>query len=184
MRATTRHTLTALLIGSILATFGCTDSIDVGDSLATVSNVRVLAADVPPTLVKVAYILSDVEGDDQDLAVLVCAASGDEISQCGFPFEGPGSDGVTFVPTAPAGTNQPHQFVWDVGCGRVLEGAQNPMEAVVRSDLDQSYVMLVGIEDAPNSRTSSKAFTLADLGFEDLPPCTDENAPSMETSGE
>lgn len=140
---------------------GCPVQIEVDNNVAEIDEVR-----APERLdehrLAVEYTILDEEGDDQELTVEICLEGE---AECGIPFQGNGSDGLTFVPTAPAGTLQLHRYVWDVGCGRVVG------EDVIASDLSATYVARISVQGQPDSATTSEAFILSDLGFSESVEC-------------
>lgn len=153
------------LMVAITAIAGCSEQIVVADEPAELPDAPA-ASWLDDGLVALDFTLRDDEGDDQDLRVEICeGTSSEDASRCGFPFQGPGSDGVDFVPTAPAGQVIPHRFVWDVGCGRVGAGE------VFASALDASYVARVTVLDDNGASKVSAPFTLTELGATQLGAC-------------
>ena len=150
-----------LLLLTTLALAGCTEQIEVANAAAQIVSVDEIAA-LPTQEVSVTYDITDEEGDDQQLSMEVCEADG---SACGLPFQGKYSDGVTFVPTAPARSIQTHKFTWDAGCGRVVEGQ------LVETQLETSYIFRLGILKRPETIQESTPFTLSELGLMALPDC-------------
>ncbi len=154
------HTL-ALTLALILALVaGCGEQIEVPNqpAVVAVTGLELTAAQ----LVDVRYTLSDAEGDDQELRVQICEAPG--LTRCATPFQGQGSDGASFVNTAPRGEVVQHIFRWDIGCGRLGESG------TIASELERPYVARVAVEGG--EFVDSEQFTLAGLGVVALPPCT------------
>lgn len=159
-----RLSLLALLITLGVMSSACTEQIVVPNSVATIT------IEDAPSLddggVVITYTLADEEGDDQDLRVEICEGSEDNPTACGFPFEGPHSDGTFFVPTGPNGDALIHQFVWDVSCGRVND------EGLISTDVSTTYFARVSVRGEDDSARTSSSFSLTDLGMDDLPACS------------
>lgn len=140
---------------------GCTEQIEVENRDAEIQEI------FEPQLLdenrlSIDYTILDAEGDDQELIVEICEEGG---SACGIPFQGNGSDGVTFVPTAPAGSVQTHRYVWDVGCGRVAG------EEILDTSSDVTYIARISPKSDPASVTESAPFILSQLGFGETLEC-------------
>ena len=152
----------SMIMASFLALLtGCPEQIEVENEDAEI--LEVFAPEqFDANKLSVEYTILDAEGDDQELVVEICEEGG---SACGIPFQGSGSDGVTFVPTAPAGSVQRHRYVWDVGCGRVVG------DDILETASDASYIARIAPKSDPASATESEPFILSDLGFSETLEC-------------
>lgn len=156
--------LSALALASLLSA-GCSDKILTPNQDATlieVTEVRAASFDgISAKLVAVEYTVEDAEGDDQDIIVTVCHA---DDSACGYPVQGAGSDGTSYVPTSVGGEPVTRQFVWDIGCGRLADGARLP------TSLDQEYITKLNIR-GQQAQLISEPYSLTGLGITSLPAC-------------
>lgn len=152
--------LASALASSVALIAGCGEQIEVPNqpAVVAVTGVELTAAQ----LVDVRYTLADAEGDDQELRVQICESPG--LTRCATPFQGQGSDGASFVNTAPRGEVVQHIFRWDIGCGRLGESG------TIASELERPYVARVAVEGG--ELVDSEQFTLSGLGVTALPPCT------------
>lgn len=149
------------LLGA-LALGACAEPVDVGDRPAELTEAPAVSAGASPGLVQVDYLIRDPEGDDQQLDVAVCREDG---TLCGAPFQGPGSDGVTFVPTDPTGEPVAHRFIWEAGCGRVNESGR------IDTNRSTDYVVRLRVRGVGSSEQTSAPFDLEGLGVGELPEC-------------
>jgi len=124
-----------------------------------------------PFGVYVQYSLRDREGNDQRIDAEICETNDQgEPVDCGEPVLGAGGDGLRTVPTVPAGTDTPHRFSWNVGCGRVAD------EQCIGTELDTEYVARMRVDDERSdqqqvSYSVTAPFALSDLGFQSVPMC-------------
>ena len=116
------------------------------------------------------YLISDREGDDQDIRVEICQWTGTEAVDCGFPVQGPEGDGTNFVPTTPGGTRILHLFHWGDVCGRFVETSSKRTRLEV-PDLTQPLVARISVVGADAEPVRSAPFELADTGFDQVPEC-------------
>jgi hypothetical protein len=155
-----RHTaaeIFGILAGLLLAS--CGEQIVVPNSPARVT---FDAIELTATqLIDLHYTLSDEEGDDHTLRVQVCEAP--DLTRCGAPIQGPGSDGAAYVNTAPLGKPVAHRYRWDIGCGRLASSGY------IASALDAQYIARIGVVGEP--LVDSPPFKLSELGVTALPPC-------------
>lgn len=149
----------------------CGEEIEVENTLATIDEPRDVTV-TPQDTIGITYTLSDLEGDDQSILVEVCEGSADAPTRCGLAIEGPGSDGVTFVPTQQGGAAKTHRFAWDARCGRIP--AEQKGEALV-SMLDTNYVFRLRVRDDRSDWRYGEPFTLTMLGVDELGTCSLKN---------
>jgi hypothetical protein len=153
-----------------------------GEDLQTVNQPGRITSAGPvisqPFGVYVQYSLRDREGNDQRVEAQICEVNAqDEPVECGQPVLGAGGDGLQTVPTVPAGTDTPHRFSWNAGCGRVVN------EQCVATEVDTSYVARIRVAhgDANLEDYSVTApFRLTDLGFQSVPMCDTSVEPILE----
>ena len=147
---------------------GCSEQIVVDNQDAQLVEVGPVTADnqsaVSPRVPTIPYTLNDPEGDDQDIRVEICEAGG---ANCGYPIQAADSDGTTFVPTTPQGTDVPHLFRWDAACGRLSSNEK----LWIATDLETSYEAKITVLRTTQVKTT-EAFTLKDLGIDTLAPCS------------
>ena len=146
----------------------CGEQIEVENTLAAIEDPREIAATSAGTI-SVTYTLSDQEGDDQAILVEVCEGSAEAPTRCGLAIEGPGSDGVTFVPTQQGGGAKVHRFAWDAACGRIV--AQDDGDVLVTM-LDTNYVFRLRIRDERAEWRYSEPFTPTSLAISEFGPCS------------
>ena len=127
----------------------CTTTIDVADTPPEITRIGPLSVQGDRLLVE--YAIRDLEGDDAEILVEVCA------TECGTAFEGLNSDGTQRVTTAPFDTDVPHVFVWDLNCGSLV-GTD-----VVAVAAETEY--LIRITPVGGDSVESSTFRLSDLGL-------------------
>lgn len=155
----------ALLGGLVLILSGCSDQIVTPNQPAQISDAGPVRTSIfdptSPALIEIPYTIADEEGDDQQIIVEVCLA---DDTACGYPIQGQGSDGTSYVPTQVGGQPVQRRFVWDIGCGRLSASDR------LATELDQEYIAKVSVQ---GSQTVAKTepYSLNDLGLSSLPPC-------------
>lgn len=119
----------------------------------------------------VEYTLRDAEGDDQSVSVGICEQMPPSDGICPLPVEGAPSDGLSSLPTVPKGEDVPHQFAWNIGCGRIDSGSCKATK------LDQTYVVRIRL-NGTDQAVVSESFALGeDFGVESLPECDESAGP-------
>lgn len=158
-----------------LGLFGAPGGLGCGEDLSTV-NQSARVTSVGPVIphdwgVYVQYTLRDAEADDQSVTVQICPTDEADAEDCPVPVQGAGGDGRSSLPTLPAGTDVPHRFSWNAGCGLV------DADSCVQSELSTEYVARIRIdapddtEDAEPGFVTSEPFTLEDIGLQEIPEC-------------
>lgn len=148
----TRALSTIWLVCLTLAAVGCgDDDLDLPNRDAELSEVSVEPVDANRAAVW--YTVRDAEGDDQAIAVELCAADGDG---CVVPQPAAGGDGLATIPTVPAGQPVRHVFHWTLDCATLDE-----LEALAP---DGPYIARVTVVRAGVS-AESEPFGVEDLGI-------------------
>lgn len=118
------------------------------------------------------YLIIDREGDDQAIRVEICSWEEDAASDCGVAIMGPGGDGASSIPTAPANQCVLHVFNWEVGCGRFIRAAAADAPPKRQTaGVDEPLVAQISVVGAEQPPIISAPFTLSELGFDALPTC-------------
>lgn len=157
---------------------GCSEAIVVDNEPASLSQVGPVEAYSEPGQAferpVIKYVLSDSEGDDQHIRIEICDEGG---QNCGFPIQGPGSDGTSYLPTDVEGQDTPHQFVWDASCGRLAVGKK----ALIATKTRTSYIAKITVFGTNETKTTDP-FTLFDLNIRTLAPCDKQDLAVQEDS--
>lgn len=159
-------TIALLLGGLVLVLSGCSDQIVTPNTPAQITAAGPAKPSIfdltSPALIEIPYTISDEEGDDQDIVVEICLA---DDTECGYPVQGIGSDGTSYVPTTIGGQAVERRFVWDIGCGRLSASAR------IATTLDQEYIAKVSVQGSQDI-IKTEPYTLTALGLSALPLCT------------
>lgn len=158
-----KASLIGLLIFAVFA-IGCgPDDIDQFDNPASITAVGPVNFD--GTSVLIDYALRDQEGDDQTVVIRICEKSETSKDRCPTPVQGAGGDGLVLLPTVPKGTDVPHRFSWNVGCGRVESGA------CLETKAETEYVARVKIEGDDTVAVSDPFSLKETFSTDDVPAC-------------
>ncbi len=143
----------------ILASFGCSEELTQEDTPPRITGVGPLEAADDRTVL-VPYSITDLEGDDATLEVLVCQGN-----SCAPAVQGVGGDGVARVPTIPATPDEgsaSHVFAWDVACATIDASTGDFVPVAVDSPFTIAF-RVIGSDADP---VSSPESTLQSLGFD------------------